>query len=128
MMKDAAKLMKLICDILNGLSEEEISALLEKRARLKVEFPDRQKLSREAVDLDSFFKELDSFEDREQARTLFERHSLRKADLMEIARHYSISVTPKDNNAKIVDRIIEMTVGAKLKHETLLKASLHSAK
>ncbi|MBQ7680923.1 MAG: hypothetical protein IJR48_04310 [Oscillibacter sp.] len=126
MMKDAATLLKLICDIINGLSEEEISALIEKRARLKVQFPERQKSSREAVELtDDFFRELDSAKTRESAKELFARFPFRKAQLLEIVRHYSISVTAKDNNATIIDRIIESVVGSKLKHETLLTANLH---
>ena len=148
MMKDAAKLIKLICDTLNRLSEEEISALLENEARLKVEFPARKACSlcegvSEAVERseaiagalggavmlpDSFFRELDSFDSREKAQELFKQSGFRKAQLMEIARHYSIPVTTKDRNAQIIDRIIESVVGAKLKHETLLTANLHRFK
>lgn len=148
MMKDVVKLTKLICDVLSRLSEEEISALLANEARLKVDFPSRKMCSaRErscgAVELtgadegivdkatklpDSFFQELDSFDSREKAQELFKQSGFRKAQLMEIARHYSIPVTTKDRNAQIIDRIIESVVGAKLKHETLLTANLHRSK
>lgn len=154
MMKDAVKLTKLICDFLNGLSEEEISALLENEARLKVEFSARKtcvfcdcslgeverteaiyetevngaihRTADKAIKLpDSFFQELDSLDSREKAQELFKQSAFCKAQLVEIARHYSIPVTTKDRNAQIVDRIIESVVGSKLKHETLLTANLH---
>lgn len=128
MMKDTLKLLKLTLDFLNDLSEDDISALLNKQARLKIEFPSQKKPTRTATKLtDSFFQEFDSFKTREKARALFEQCAFRKPDLLEIAKHYAIPLSGKESNPQIIDRIIESTIGSKLKFNTLLTTNIHGS-
>ena len=127
MIKDVIKLMKLTLDVLDELSEDDISALLDKRAHLKVEFPNQKKPARTAAKLtDSFFQKFDSCKTREEARALFEECAFRRADLLKIAKHYDIPLT-KESNPQIIDGIIESTIGSRLKFHTLLNVHSHNA-
>ena len=72
-MKDTIKLIKLISEFLDGLSEEELLALTEKKARLKIELPRNQKSTDTAL-TEKFFQELDSLTTRDDAKSLFERY------------------------------------------------------
>lgn len=125
-MKDAMELLKLIVDFLNELSEEDISALLDKRARLKVDFPNQKKPTRTASKLsDSFFQKFDLLKTREEAQALFEQCAFRRPDLQEIAAHYKIPITGKKTNVEIIDQIIASIIGFKLDRETMLNTDIH---
>lgn len=126
MMKNEIKLIKIIVDMLDNLTEEQLSAILEKRAHLRLEFSAVQKESKISSEFsDEFYVQLENCPSREIAQELFEKNNFKKTILKTIARHYSIPIGSKDSNSQIIDKIIETVVGSKLKFDTLLNTNLN---
>ena len=71
-MKEEIKLFKILLDTIDGLSEEELSALLSGKAHLKIE-PSGEQKSNESVYVipNDFLTQLESCDSRESAQKLF---------------------------------------------------------
>lgn len=126
-MKEEIKLIKIVLDMLDELTEEEISAIITKNARLKLEFPNTRTLSKSASTFSNdFYFQLENCPSRETAQELFTTSNLKKVELKEIAKHYSIPIGSKENNQQIINKIIETVIGSKIKFNTLLNTNLNS--
>lgn len=123
--KDEIKLIKIIADILDGLSEEQLAAILEKKARLKFEPTTVQKADEIVDELSNdFYVQFEMCQSRESAQKLFDTSNFQKSTLKSIAKHYGVPVGSKDRNQQIVSKIIETVIGSKIKFDTLLNTNL----
>ena len=127
--KDEIKLIKIVADILDELSEEQLTAILEKKARLKFEFTTIQKTDDTVDELsDDFYTQFEMCQSRESAQRIFDTSNFQKSTLKSIAKHYSVPVGSKDRNQQIVSKIIETVIGSKIKYDTLLNTNLGGSK
>ncbi|MDD2957181.1 MAG: hypothetical protein PHR92_01435 [Lachnospiraceae bacterium] len=125
-MKEQIKLLRLILDIFEGLSEDQLRDLLDKKAKIKIEYPKPQDCQLKfGVLHDEVFVKLDSLTSRDDATEYFKGLNLTKASLKEIADHYSIPLGSKDTNTQIVEKIIENVIGSKLRFDALLNTNLN---
>ena len=127
-MKEAIKLFKILLDTIDGLSEEELSALLSGKAHLKIE-PSGEQKSNESVYVipNDFLTQLESCDSRESAQKLFNESNFSKGTLKTVAKHYSIPIGSKDTNSQLISKIIEIVIGSKLKYDTLLNTNLNGS-
>lgn len=127
-MKEQLKLFKILLDTIDRLSEEELSALLSGKAYLKFELSGEQKTNEPSHTIpDAFLAQLESCHSRESAQKYFDEANFSKITLKAIAKHYSIPIGSKDTNSQIIDKIIEIVVGSKLKYDTLLNTNLNGS-
>lgn len=126
-MKDQIQLFKVVIDVLNQLSEEQLNDLVSKKARLRLEYPKKPEESQSALmPIDEICVKLDAFQSREEAYAFFEGLTITKADLKNIAKQYNIPLASKDTNAQLIEKIIENVVGSKLRFDALLNTNLNN--
>ena len=126
--KDEIKLIKIVADILDELSEEQLVAILEKKAHLKFESITIQKADEIVDELsDDFYVQFEMCQSRESAQKIFDTSNFQKSTLKSIAKHYSVPVRSKDRNHQIVSKIIETVIGSKIKFDTLLNTNLNGS-
>lgn len=132
-MKEQAQLFKIIADFLEGLSEEELQALLSKKAKLSLEMKKgSEKESAKEPMKDAVLRicpeevcaRIDGAATREEASAYLEGLSTTKAELKAIAKRYGIPLNGRENNAQIREKIVENTVGSKIKFDTLLHINI----
>ena len=124
-MKKQVRLLKIVFDFLEHLSEEQLELLISKRARLKLDIGRevREEFTTE-ICIDEVCDEIEKFTTREEAKQYIEGLSLLKVDLKAIAKRYNIPLGSKDTNVQIIDKLVENVVGSKLKFDALLNTAL----
>ncbi|EOS29997.1 hypothetical protein C807_02391 [Lachnospiraceae bacterium 28-4] len=124
-MKKQVRLLKIVFDFLEHLSEEQLELLISKRARLKLDIGRevREEFTTE-ICIDEVCDEIEKFTTREEAKQYIEGLSLLKVDLKAIAKRYNIPLGSKDTNVQIIDKLVENVVGSKLKFDALLNTDL----
>lgn len=125
-MKDNIKLMKLVFDFLDKLSESQINELLTKKSKLKVEKlvkEDKEMSNNEMEKIDNIYKDLVKVNTREEAIALLESNKLNKKELKILASSFKVLVNSKDSNQIIIKKIVEAAIGSKIKFNTLLKGN-----
>ncbi len=125
-MKKQIALIKLVCDFLDKLSEEELNQLIEKKLDLKIEKNDEveKNKNRTLVDIFEICQNIESFSNRNDAFNYIRNLSITKRELKEIAKKYYISIGSKDSNDTIMEKIVENVVGSKLKFDALLNTNI----
>jgi len=123
--KKQVRLLKIVFDFLEHLSEEQLELLISKRARLKLDIGRevREEFTTE-ICIDEVCDEIEKFTTREEAKQYIEGLSLLKVDLKAIAKRYNIPLGSKDTNVQIIDKLVENVVGSKLKFDALLNTDL----
>ncbi len=125
-MKQHIQLMKLIFNFLDKLSDEDIQSLLNGNSNLVLK--NKKKLSTTPpIDI-SYIKDISekitSNTNVADAKKYLDTLKLNKATLKDVCKYNDIHINSKDNINKIKEKIIDNTVGAKLKFDTLLNTSL----
>ena len=103
-MKKQVRLLKIVFDFLEHLSEEQLELLISKRARLKLDIGRevREEFTTE-ICIDEVCDEIEKFTTREEAKQYIEGLSLLKVDLKAIAKRYNIPLGSKDTNVQIIN-------------------------
>lgn len=131
-MKETVKLFKFIINFIDELSDDDIQAILDNRASLKLQYKKAQKRRDNAcikkvkknVDVDEVRNKLEVMNSREEAEKYLVDLKLNKESLKQIAKLYNIAITTKDTNNRLIYKIVEGIVGSKLKFEVLLNTNL----
>lgn len=131
-MKETVKLFKFIIDFIDELSDDDIQAILDNRASLKLQHTKTQKRRdnagvknvKKSVDIDEVRNKLEVMNSREEAEKYLVDLKLNKESLKQIAKFYNIVITTKDTNSRLVYKIVEGVVGSKLKFDVLLNTNL----
>lgn len=130
-MKDQVKLFKLVFDTLNQLTENQLHDLLNKKAKLKISYVEEVKSEQEKIDdknLEAQVKylvnELSTVSTREEAISILSNSNINKNILKSVSKSYSISLSSKDTNTVIIEKIVESLIGSKLRFDALLNTNL----
>lgn len=128
MMKENAQLLALVFDFLSKLSEEQLSSLLRKESKLKL---DEMKIEKntpnapgnEAIEMAA--KKLSEIGNREEALHYLQELNFNKKGLQNLAKQCKVSTYSKDTNDMLINKIIESVIGARLKFDALLNTNLN---
>lgn len=123
MKKDYITIIKIIIDFIDQLTEEQISELILKKAKLKIEKTGAKK-SINNFDIDEITQKLDSFENRLEATEYISSISPNVDLLRQLSKHYSISNYSKLKSQDMIEKIIAATVGTKERHKALYETNL----
>jgi len=124
-MRDFIRLTKIVMDTLDQLTDEQINDILSKQAKLKIEYPKKARaIEAPAQDISEHVRNIDLFQTREEAKVYLSGLKANKKTFSDIAKHYSVPVRSKDTNAKIIDSIVEVVIGSKLRFDALLSTDL----
>ena len=108
-MKETVKLFKFIINFIDELSDDDIQAILDNRASLKLQYKKAQKRRDNAcikkvkknVDVDEVRNKLEVMNSREEAEKYLVDLKLNKESLKQIAKLYNIAITTKDTNNRL---------------------------
>ncbi|WP_461206209.1 hypothetical protein [Clostridium sp. DL1XJH146] len=124
---------KLLCifqDFIHNLSDEDYKLLLTSKASIILDTSTaKQKKTHKpkalAKNFCEFEKTLSSCENRDKAQSLFDKNKLTKRDLISIAKSLNIHVLSNDRKDIIINKLIEGTVGVKLKSKVIESLDLN---
>ena len=123
-LKEQIKMLKIVIDFLDGLSEEQLNKLLEKKAKIKIELVQEERNKKSNIDIEQICQDIEKFQDTAEAEQFLTKLNLVKFDLKLIAKHYEIPLNSKETNANITKKIVETVVGSKLRFDALLNTNL----
>lgn len=121
-MKDYIALNKLVYDFLSTLSDEDISNALNGKAKIKLyTSPAPKSTDIDTTEIEAIASQIETLSSREEVTELLISKKLKKETLVQIANHYTIHINKsKDSKDKLLEKIVEGTIGAKLKYNALL--------
>lgn len=76
------------------------------------------------MEINSIVQKINTFNTMEEAKAYIESLKLSKGNLLKISKTVDANVSQKDNKAKIIDWIINATIGLKLKCEAIAEIDL----
>ncbi|QFZ87004.1 hypothetical protein GFK26_31640 [Variovorax paradoxus] len=119
----AASALRRLAGALERMSEDEISRLIDPNCDIEIKVIRRrskEEISPETlVDLNSLVAKLTMFPSRAEASQFMETAFETKKTLDQIARHLDVPVLKQDKVETLRDKIIEATVGARLRSEAI---------
>lgn len=118
--KDILKVNKIIFDYILKLDEDSMEALLYGNKKLiLVEKNGQENKSIDDNNIDAINISLNLVKSREDAREFIENGRFNVKILKELAKVNNIYIRSKCNKAEIIDKIIEGTIGTRLKMQIL---------
>jgi hypothetical protein len=120
----AIALMRQIGSLLRSLSPEEIDDLASGRARITIEQKSRasgasRRVSQEMPDPDLVRSRLSALPSREEGRAYLDSLKLNRPSLRRLALALDLPVPRTDSVERIKDRIVEGTIGYRLRSEAI---------
>ena len=123
-----ARLLAAFANALDSMSDREYDLLIQGKATLGIvkERKPKKKLQDDSCldeEISELVQKLHDAESREVAKSLLASidHPKRKEFLIRLARACKVRVTPKDNIAKIEQKLVENVVGSKLRSQAIRK-------
>ncbi|HBJ1648789.1 TPA: hypothetical protein LA462_003337 [Clostridium botulinum] len=124
-MKETIMTLKVIVDFLSQLTEEQISDIINNKAKLKLEYRKAKDNKKSDIKgIREICKKLENINSRDEGIKYLKSLNIRKNELKAIGKEYNIPFTTRDTNAQLIDKIIEGLVGAKLRFDALLNTNL----
>ncbi|MCT8139144.1 hypothetical protein H1D32_16390 [Anaerobacillus sp. CMMVII] len=127
MKAEVLKTIQLVTKIIGSLSESQLEKLLNGEAKLV--FSERevvQKVEKKQVASNHpVFEQLREFNNREEATKLLSQKSILKKDLIEIASTFKVHINKNDTKAKLVEKIVEATVGVALRSQAIKETAVN---
>ncbi len=125
-MKETISVLKIVLDFLNQLSDSELSDIMNKKAKLKLDYGSKANKIVDKENVKIICERLESLTTRECAFEYLKEFEADRNLLKSIAKEYKIPFTSKDkdSNKELVEKIIEGVVGAKLRFDALLNTKL----
>lgn len=128
--KQIISLLKITSKVLESLTEEQCNNILSGKG--KIIYEDISKKStiykRENFNFKPYVEKIESLDNREEAYNFIQELNLKKADMVEIAKQLKIHLNKSDKKDVIIKKIIETTVGTKLRNEAIKNINLKENK
>ena len=120
-------LLRQLSELLDSLDESDFSKIGDGRLELtlsqvrlpKKEKPQIQGTQEPIDDLPNIKRRLSEFTSREEAEKYLSANSPRKSDLVSLAKEMNIPIHAADTGDKIRDKIIDATVGYRLRSQAI---------
>lgn len=129
--KELLDIINVFSKTLNNLNDEQFNKLIMNSGKLvymesKVKKP--KEISTNNIEFDNLVSNIEKFNKREEAQKYIESLKLRKEDLLSIGKLVNANMSKKDNKTKITEKIIDATVGARLRVEAISQIELSRKK
>jgi hypothetical protein len=126
MKAEILKSIQLIAKTITNLSDEELkkifngeAKLIYSESKLVQEAEKRQVASSHPV-----LEQLRELNNREAATKLLSQKSILKKELIEIASTFKVHINKNDTKAKLVEKIVEATVGVALRSQAIKETAV----
>ncbi len=122
--KDLSKLLRLVADVSDSDQPELISYVYNAARSARSDFGKRKKMGTEQseklrpISTEDIVK-LEKFESREELGLYLKTRYPRKSDVESVARGLEISISKTSNYEEIVDKIIDASIGYKLRSRAI---------
>lgn len=110
---------------LKKISQDDLDALSKKKKEIVFEIREKQNVSKpkELVlsdeEITTIVKKLGSLEKRDEGKAFLSNYNLGRLDLEHILKRMDLPALKKDNIQQLTDRIIENTIGFKLRSQAI---------
>ncbi|WNF38444.1 hypothetical protein RJD24_08485 [Bacillaceae bacterium IKA-2] len=126
MRTEISKVFKMIADTLAKLNDDEFEKLVKDEGKLV--FSEKQLVDKAKVvenrPNQPVMTQLRAVDTREDATKLLSEKTILKKDLITIAASFKVHINKSDNKAKIIEKIVEATVGATLRSKAIRETPL----
>lgn len=128
--KKLISLLKITLKLVESLTEEQCINLLDGKGKIKYEDTNEVIKKAETVKVKedsivkSYISKIEQLDNREEAYNYIQNLNLRKIDMVQISNQLNVHINKSDKKDIIVRKIIEATIGAKLRNETINNINL----
>lgn len=127
-MKETIAAFKFVLDFLSQLNEEQLSDVINNKAKLKLEYEkvtiNQERDTDNVENIKEICNKIEALNSREEAIQYLQSININKNTLKAIVKQYNVPFTSKDTNAQLINKIVEGVVGAKLRFDALLNTNL----
>ena len=114
--KDILKLNQIVYTYILKLKDDDIRAILDGSKKLSLENKGvRKDKKNNNIDIERLSKELEVVNSKVEARKYIDTNKFTVYVLKNVAKIKNISLKSRSNKAEIIDKLIEGTIGAKIK-------------
>lgn len=121
---ELADILKVVSNVLTELSDIEYEELLNGRGKLVYKSKgneknkDIQAINENSI-LFKIIKELNVLDSRNEAEMLLIKSNIKKNDLLQLTSYYDIYISNSMSKEKIIEKIVEATVGARVRSQAI---------
>lgn len=128
--KEIISVLKITSKILESLTENQCNNILSGKGKIVYEDISKynNKLKAENTNLELYISKIQNFDSREEAFNFIQELNLKKVELVEMAKRLKIHLNKSDKKDIIVKKIIESTVGTKLRNDAIKNINLKESK
>lgn len=128
--KQIISVLKVTSKILESLTENQCNNILNGKGKIVYEdiSKNSSKPKVENLNLERYISEIENFDSREEVYNFIQKLNLKKVEMVEVAKLLKIHLNKSDKKDTIVKKIIESTVGTKLRNDAIKKIDLKENK
>lgn len=129
--RELLDIINVLSKTLNNINDEQFNNIITNSAKLVyVENEVKKKIetSSNNIVINNLVSNIKEFNSREETQKYIEDLKLKKDDLLEIGKLVNANISKKDTKQKITEKIVDATVGAKLRVEAISQIDLSRKK
>ena len=116
---------------LNSIDDQQFNKLINNSAKLvyvenKIE--SKKNTSSDNIKINNLISKIKEFKTREETEIYIEDLKLKKEELIELGRLVNANISKKDNKKKIAEKIVDATIGTRLRVEAIGQIDLSRKK
>ena len=116
---------------LNSIDDQQFNKLINNSAKLvyvenKIE--SKKDTSYDNIKINNLISKIKEFKTREETEIYIEDLKLKKEELIELGRLVNANISKKDNKKKISEKIVDATIGTRLRVEAIGQIDLSRKK
>lgn len=128
--KQIISVLKVTSKILESLTENQCNNILSGKGKIIYEdiSKDNIKPKVENPNIELYINKIENYDSREEAHNFIQELNLKKVELVEIAKQLKIHLNKSDKKDIIVKKIVETTIGSKLRNDAIKNIDLKENK
>lgn len=126
MKAEILKTIQLIAKTISSLSDKELEKLLNGEGKLlysEIELVQKVE-KKQPQSAHPLYKQLRELKNREEAIKLLSQKTILKKDLIDIAYTFKVHINKNDTKAKLIEKIVEATIGVTLRSQAIKETSV----
>lgn len=125
--RELLDIINILSKTLSNINDEQFNKIISNSAKLiyvENEAEKKRETSAKDIEINNLASNIKQFNTREEAQVYIENLKLKKESLLSIGKLVNANISKKETKQKIIEKIIDATVGARLRVEAISQIDL----
>lgn len=125
--RELLDIINVLSKTLSSINDDQFNKLITNSAKLMYvenEVKNKKEKSSNNIEINNLASKIKEFNTREETQKYIEELKLKKDDLFVIGKLVNANISKKDTKTKIAEKIVDATVGARLRVEAISQIDL----